>query len=257
MESVEGILYISTGTKYNLEAIRSAKSAKKHMPLIPIALFTDEQPNSRNALLFDTINIIEKPNFSFFDKIKYISETPFQKTIFVDTDTFFIDSVEELFLLLNKFDLAYCHAPWRICPGENNKMQNIPDCFPEANTGVLAYNKKESFFMLIDKWKKTYIEQTESPTPPTHDQPAFRKALYLSQIYSYVLPPEYNLRTSMPMFKGGGLNAKILHGESPLLEQAIQEISASDRYFGLYDFSNKLTMLNRLKRLAKHIVRPK
>jgi len=234
-----GILYVSTGQKYYQETIRSARSAKKLMPSIPTALFTDQQPNSDNSLLFDEVNIIREPKFSFDDKILPLKETPFQKTLFVDTDTVFVDSIVELFVLLDKFDLAYCHAPCRVCPGENNRVQEVPDCFPEANTGVIVYNNSEIFQALVDEWEKIYTEQRNAPFPPNHDQPAFRKALYSSPMISYVLPPEYNLRTPMPMYKGWGLNPKILHGRGPSLERAIQATGASGQNFGLYDFSTE------------------
>jgi hypothetical protein len=234
-----GILYVSTGQKYYIETVRSAKSAKKLMPSIPIVLFTDQQPNVDDASLFDLVNIISNPTFSFNDKIKPLKETPFNKTLFVDTDTVFIDNVEELFQLLDKFDLAYCHAPLRIGPGKKNRIRNVPDCFPEANTGVVAYKNTPTFQMFVNKWDRIYSRQREKPSPPSHDQPAFRKALYGSNISSYVLPPEYNMRTPMPMYKGRGLTAKILHGRGWSLEQAIQQVPDSDKRFGYYNFSKE------------------
>jgi hypothetical protein len=254
MNREAGILYVSTGKKYNLETVRSARSAKKHMPSTPIALFTDEQPTLDDSSLFSEINIIKEPTFSFFDKICPLRETPFKKTLFVDTDTVFLCSTVELFLLLDKFDLAYCHAPWRIGSGENNRVQEVPECFPEANTGVLAYKKSEDFLNLVDEWEKIYSAQRNTPIPPKHDQPAFRKALYSSPIDSYVLPPEYNLRTPLPMLKYGGINAKILHGRGASLEQAILEIRADDKRFYYYNFSDQSSILNRVKRLTRRFV---
>jgi hypothetical protein len=244
-----GILYVSTGQKYNLETVRSAKSAKSLMPSIPIVLFTDQQPNVNDSSLFDKVNIIRTPSFSFADKIQPLKETPFKKTLFVDTDTVFVDSVVELFQLLDRFDLAYCHAPYRVCPGENNRIREVPDCFPEANTGVLAYRNSQAFRLFVDEWDGIYSEQRKAVAAPNHDQPAFRKALYFSPISSYVLPPEYNLRTPMPMYKGSGLTAKILHGRGSSLEQAIQRVGESGQDFGLYDFSYKLSLKTRVKRL--------
>lgn len=237
MKSDSGILYVSTGRGYYLETVRSAQSAKQRMPLVPIALFADQRPDPEDLPLFDEVQILDSPGFSFVDKIQPLKNSPFEKTLFVDTDTVFLDGIEELFRLLDRFDLAYCHAPMRICPGDSNRVSEVPDCFPEANTGVLAYKKTQPFLALVDEWYRLYAEQRESAFPPSHDQPAFRKALYFSSISAYVLPPEYNLRTPMPMYKGAGLAAKILHGRGHSLEWALQRVGESGLHFGLYDFS--------------------
>jgi hypothetical protein len=228
MKETKGIIYISTGPKCNQEGIRSARSAKKYMPSLPIALFTDAMPNSCDLSLYDQVNILEGPQFSSFDKIRPLRSSPFLKTLFVDTDTLFIESAMELFELLDRFDLAYCHAPWRFPPGEINNDKGIPECFPEANSGVLVYNACDDFKNLVDKWEEIYTSQSASGQPRKRDQPAFRQALFYSPIKSYVLPPEYNIRTPMPVFRGGGLKAKILHGRGSSLDRAAAEINNVD-----------------------------
>lgn len=225
------------------------------MPSLPAILFTDRRPALQDAVLFDEIHVLCDPSGSFDDKIRPLKSTPFQKTLFVDTDTVFLDAVPELFALLNRFDLAYCHAPNRIGSGENNRVQGVPDCFPEANTGVLLYNNIAAFRDLVDAWDEIYSWQRSSPTPPSHDQPAFREALYHSCIQAYVLPPEYNLRTSLPMFKGRGLKAKILHGRGASLERALKVVGAAGLRFGLYDFTDKPSLFARIKTEATSRIR--
>lgn len=247
MNADSGIIYVATGEVYNRETVRSAKSAKAHMPDLPVVLFTDQEPAPQDAACFDEIRILSAPSRSFDDKILPLKSTPFRKTLFVDTDTVFLDPVPELFDLLERFDLAYCHAPNRIGSGENNRVSGVPDCFPEANTGVLLYNNIAAFRDLVDAWDKIYARQRCSPAPPSHDQPAFRQALYHSGIKSYVLPPEYNLRTPLPMFKGAGLNAKILHGRGASLERALKVVGPAGRRFGLYDFTDKPSLPARIK----------
>ncbi|MGF1523892.1 MAG: hypothetical protein ACFBSF_16360 [Leptolyngbyaceae cyanobacterium] len=230
-----GIIYVATGKKYRDECVKSAQSAKKVMPDIPITLWTDSDVElAKDA--FDFIHILESPKYSFFDKISPLIETKHEKTLFVDTDTYFLDSVYEFSDLLERFELGYCHAPWRISPGMHNVVESIPLCFAEPNTGVIPYRKTETVIQVFQAWERIYAEQLKGDNPPAHDQPAFREALYFSDIRSVILPPEYNVRTVYPVFVGG-CPAKILHGREPSLGRAIKRINEySD--LRIYDFNN-------------------
>lgn len=246
MRKEHGILYVSTGGDYRAETLRSARSAKEHMPSIPIALFTDKPPGDSDRDLFDFIEIIESPRFSFFDKIIPLTKTPFDKTLFVDTDTVFLQPVDELFAVLDQFDLACCHAVWRQSLGMQHLAPDIPDCFVEINTGVLAYRHTDEMMQLIRGWERIYASQLELDTPPKNDQPAFRKALYSSSVKPCVLPPEYNLRTPFPMFKGRGIPPKILHGRGDSLEWALKVIDRGT-YMAVYEYREKIaTVRNRI-----------
>lgn len=233
-----GVLYVCTGKDYTYEALRSATSVREHMPLVAIAIYTDSILNIDDQKgCFDIVENIPKPNYSFSDKILPLLHSPFKKTLFLDSDTILMDSVYELFELLDKFEMLYCHAPWRITPGANNQLSDVPKCFVEANTGVIAYNSTTNVKQFFKSWADIYSSQLRRQSPPSHDQPAFREALYTNSLNAYVLPAEYNLRTPFPLFKGPGLKAKILHGRGPSLERAIQELSAMNDKFVIKDYS--------------------
>ncbi len=231
-----GIVYVATGEKYLTECIQSAKSAKKVMPDIPISLWSDKKPGS-DSDCFDDVFILANPKYSFFDKIEPLTKTKYEKNLFVDTDTFFMHSVYEISLLLDQFELAYCHAPRRVSPWDKN-LKQIPICFPEPNTGVIAYRRNEKVINVFLDWLRIYNEQMDSDDPPVHDQPAFREAIFLSEVHSTVLPPEYNFRTVYPGFKGKGCPVKILHGRSHTLNKAINIVNKPEDYdrIAVYDF---------------------
>lgn len=252
-----GIVYVATGKKYRDECIKSARSAKQVMPDVAITLWTDSNAELEGDS-FDFIHILKDPKYSFFDKISPLIETQHEKTLFVDTDTYFLDSVYEFSELLERFELGYCHAPWRISPGKRNVMENIPLCFAEPNTGVIPYRKTETVIQVFQEWERIYAEQLEGENPPAHDQPAFRQALYFSAIRSVILPPEYNVRTVYPVFIGG-CSAKILHGREPSLGRAIKKIN---EYSDLrtYDFNNyrikkKIKTIKKNYRLLKNKIK--
>jgi len=214
-----GILYIATGTKYIQEAIHSAKSVRQIMPKLPIAIYLDD-PSSIPAGLFDLVNQINDPQFSYIDKVLLLQKTPFKKTLFLDTDTLVIDPVYELKTLLSKFDIACSHAPVR----DTHQMPECPAAFPELNTGVILYRQSDSVNNLFQSWIRIYQAQLQSDRPPLHDQPAFRQAIFESEINLSILPPEYNLRTVMPMFIGGNAKVKILHGRQPSINNIQQQL---------------------------------
>lgn len=231
-----GLLYVATGEKYIKECIESAKSAKSVMPDVSITLYTDIHLEND---LFDYIEQIENPRHSFFDKILPLQETKYEKTLFIDTDTFFVSDVYDISILLDTFDMAVAHAPWRLPPWagwEAHDFAEIPISFPELNTGVIAYRNTANVKALIRQWGKIYEDQLKWQIPPKNDQPAFRHALYFSGLKINILPPEYNFRTVFKAFKGGGIKVKILHGRSPSLNNAIKMVNKNDG-INIFDFN--------------------
>lgn len=216
-----GVLYVATGKRYLEEALRSAKTVRHHMPKTPIALFTDGESRPPDGF-FDQLFTIEAPHRSTADKIRCMASSPFERTLFLDTDTRITQPVNELFEILNRFDLACCHGPWRTCGIE---MPECPDAFPELNTGVVAYRGLPEVVEVFCRWEKLHAEIQSDLKRPIHDQPAFRRAVYESSLQLYVLPPEYNLRTPFPWFAGGNAQVKILHGRGPTLHRARQAVN--------------------------------
>ena len=126
-----GILYVATGDKFVSEAAESARSLKSHMD-VPVALITD-QPEAPGV--FNQLISIENPQYGFGDKVMNIHRSPFEKTVFVDNDTYFADEISEVFDLLDQYQLAAAHSPWRIA----HPLPDTPDAFTEYNTGVIAF----------------------------------------------------------------------------------------------------------------------
>lgn len=180
----KGILYCAVGSsKYFEEAIDSAKSVRQFCPDVKISVFTDNI--KYNHPVFTNIIPIEKQN-GFLAKIDAISQCIYSKNLFLDTDTAIIGNcIPQLFMLLDRFDLALTHAPfWQ----GGMKMSHIPICFPELNTGVILYNSNLKKFLKL--WKSNY----QNFIGKTHDQPILRDLLYREKISFYVLPPEFNMR---------------------------------------------------------------
>lgn len=212
-----GFIYVATGSKYVEEAIQSAMSVRSCMPGFSICLFTDLDLKESKPLVFDLVKKIPdgKSYYSVRDKIWPLAESPFDRSIFLDTDTSMVRSVNEIFDSLKRYDVMVAHDPNRAW-----YPSKCPDCIQEINTGLIAFQKNERTSNLFMRWGEIYSQQIEGTFQegvnvlPPHDQPAFKEALYEVKLDSYILTPEYNVRTIFPMYIGKGLAPAILHGRN-------------------------------------------
>ena len=214
----KGIIYVATADRFIQEAEVSAQSAKKCMPDLPIVLFTHDKTYVNSV--FDEICVVGDYENLNSDKINPILNTPFEKTLFIDTDTYFCESILDVFDLLDNYDLAVTHAYHR----RPQKMP-CPNCFPEVNGGVIFYRKTEQVLEFFKEWKRLYKELFNGPRKIKKDQPSLRQVLYESKISSYILPPEYNLRPQFPSIIGRGETMKIMHIRHPDLKSWVDRIN--------------------------------
>jgi hypothetical protein len=88
------ILYVVKGQKFVDEATLSAQRAKTVMPDCPITIVTDRDVD---AECFDQ-TIIDADAFTKSDKPRLMQKTPYDRTIFVDTDTYLAESIVKRYL---------------------------------------------------------------------------------------------------------------------------------------------------------------
>ena len=207
-----GIFYVANGPVFRAEAVVSARSVKRVWPDIPVAIATDGPVESD---YFDRIDVVpaEPDNIA---KVRHITRSPFERTLFLDTDTYCLESAPELFELLDHFDLAAAHEAGRFSTrweaGTEVFIQapDIPKSFPELNSGVVAFRREPKVLKLFERWLALVEEARAAPVAHTQDQPSFRRAVYESDLRIAVLPPEYNFRLIISGFARGPI--KLIHG---------------------------------------------
>ncbi len=218
----KGIIYVATGVRYRDEAITSAQSVKRCMPNMHITIFTDSRQFDNPC--FDTVQLVNNPCYSYIDKIGPLKHSPYDRTLFLDSDTFVCCSCEEIFELLDRFDIATTHDTWRL----GHPVSDCTDAFTELNTGVILYKRSPVVHEFFDQWLSFYRTQLEKETPaPPHDQSSFRKVIYDSRLSLYILSSEYNYTLWFPGFAGAGSNVKIIHGRTGRLAQSGTKINES------------------------------
>jgi alpha-N-acetylglucosamine transferase len=145
---------------------------------------------------------MKKPGRNRSAKIRNLLQSPYDKTLFLDTDTLVLEPIEEGFELLNKKDFAFSIDPY-----ESDPIEGIPQSFPEANTGVLFYRNNNNFREFCDEWLTEFVSRGEYQN--FRDQPFFRETLWNSDCKFAVLRPEWNLMVDYPTVADG--RVKIAH----------------------------------------------
>jgi hypothetical protein len=211
------------------EAFASAERVKRHMPDLTTLLYTHD-PVEHPAMDRVVTDIGSKdPDEAKARKIACMADSPFRRTLYLDTDTQVLDQVDELFDLLDAFDLGVAHAPNRLYfgdgeyPNAQEYPSDLPQSFPEMNTGVMVYNTEASSVQsLFSAWQVRY--EGMQKLGATRDQISFREVLYDSDVRVTVLPPEYNCRSGFPVYLEG--EVKIDHARHPdpaLAERVLNE----------------------------------
>jgi len=209
-----GVVYVATGEGCRQEAIRSAKTVKRHNPSIDIAIFT-EMPEVDPV--FDLTFLIEKPEFSAIDKVKNLWRTPFHKSIYIDADTIITGDLLPLFDLLDRVDFAGVHETARGFWYKEFQSE-IPEAFGELNAGMMVFKATLAVIGLLKDWHGAYLETSKwlsrfgtDKWMLTNDQPAMRHLLYhRPEVKLWVLPTEYNALRHYGTYLWG--KAIVVHG---------------------------------------------
>ncbi len=185
-----GVVYVATGQRYLDEAREAAAILRRTNPRLPICLVAD-QPNG--PVFWDELVLIGNPAFGFRDKI-FMGLCPFERFLFLDTDTRVIDDISEVFALLKRFDFA----GHQLFEGHDCRPPNVPDAFPEFNSGVLGFRRSPALADFFARWLANYDalyalnRDGHYHYSNTGDQKSLRQTLYESNLRIAVLGPEYN-----------------------------------------------------------------
>jgi hypothetical protein len=204
-----GVMYVAVGKKYIQSAIRSAQTVRKHNPGLSVHLFGNWEECgfdfSRSPEPFTSVAGVDSPYHH--SKVDYMSRTPFERTLYLDTDTRVLGDITPLFDLLERFEIALAHAPNRVTRLKNWRIP-IPVSFPEFNSGVILYGRTQRVLNFLHDWTEAF-----HLVGSYNDQLTLRELIWLSDLRIDTLPPEYNLRHVKYLFLWNEreAKAKILH----------------------------------------------
>jgi len=213
-----GVLYSATGKFYIGEAVRSAASSLRHNH-VPHVLFADAEPAPLPGL---TVSPFTPSGNPYLDKIANIRSSPFERTLYLDCDTFVVDEIIHVLDLLDHYDLVAAFAPGY----RGLDDPGIPKAFYELNTGVLGWRRNERTAAFMSAWQQTYetwlhdepvsgagVTARTQTRRTLADQPAFRHCAWERGLSVFVLGDEYNLRLGFPTAVVD--RVRVIHGEHP------------------------------------------
>ncbi|MCB1121755.1 MAG: hypothetical protein KJT03_09415 [Verrucomicrobiae bacterium] len=174
-----GAVYLYWGTQPEEEMKRSVESLKRFHPELPVR------------------QIKLKDGSSLLDKSSMLKLSPFESTLFLDTDTVVLDRLDFGFDQAERHGLACCinECPWA------RRYADIGGDQVEYNTGVLFFTKKAN--QVFNRWDEIshtidstlVFYQNESPRiMPFNDQAGFSQAIVDTGINPFVLPLNWNFR---------------------------------------------------------------
>ncbi len=190
IDNSKGFLYTAVGVKYLKEAEIAATSLRRFTSL-PICMITDD--NTYTHPVFDQLIFVE-PVETYANKILALSQTPFDKTIFLDSDTFVCAPIDNLFDALDIFDMAmtvdnFMHSYAFFLKHRPDFKLRYETVIPEYNTGVIAMTKNPATTKLLADWMRLHEEMNVKA-----DMASFREA-FIDNAHSVrivPLPFEYN-----------------------------------------------------------------
>ncbi len=206
-----GYLYVANQKKFINEAIVSAQSIKRFSSL-PIALVTNlEVIDDEVKHFFDEIVVVsELKEHTYLAKIIGIQNSPFQNTIFLDSDTFVCSDISELFDLMKIVDIATTQEVTKHTH-EFGGM-SFKNIFPEFNSGVIVFRKNQVTTKIFEDWLQICIDLKIKI-----DMPGLREAILknIDQVKFSIIPEEYNSHGYKTMV--------ILNGEVKVIHERLGE----------------------------------
>ena len=186
LKKSRGVLFIATSAHFTGAAAAAAQSVRYHNPGLEIGIFTDQQTTDP---VFSFVGGIKKEGGR--RKVDYISQSPYEHTLYLDSDVRVTGPLDDLFQLLDRFELAAAQVRYRSHPNRNKIWrESIPAAFPQANCGVLLFVKTPAVLKLFADWGKAMLEGGFK-----REQVPFRELLWLSGLKFTWLAPEYNSRS--------------------------------------------------------------
>lgn len=206
------------------EALVSARSSLRHNR-VPHLLMASPLPADVEPEPGLSIEPFEPSGDPFVDKIANMRRSPFERTIFLDSDTYVVAEIVHALSLLDRYELACSQAP------SHPRLDDpeVPVAFYELGSGVIAWRADDRVAAFLADWEQTctsWREDAPFSGAGSHDQPALRRCAWQHGLAVMILGPEYNYRTSVPPTVVNGV--KVIHGRDVDFEALAATLNASD-----------------------------
>lgn len=200
-----GFVYAACGQGYTDLAHISASSLRNVCPDAQIDLFTDSETLDDSP--FDQVFGL---NHSWFrPKFEALIRARFERSIYLDADTFVTADISDIFVVLERHEFAAAPVI------RNNYILNrrrwksdLPLSVPRYNCGLIGIQNTERTIDLLKQAEQIMIEENLD-----HDQSLMRELLFLSDLRIVTLPYEYNVNelTYLDILSDSFCAPRVLH----------------------------------------------
>lgn len=178
-----GFVYAATGATHVALALNSAASLRRASPNAQIDFWTDAEVPSGP---FDAVYRLDRAHHR--PKFEALRRSRFERTVYLDADTLILADISDIFVALERFDVAVAHVFRRNNFWGRQWRKPYPAALCELNGGVIGVRRSPA----VDAFLKDVEEVVIARGGP--DQPVFREMLLESELRLWVLPPEYNYK---------------------------------------------------------------
>lgn len=229
---MDGVIYLAYGRKHIQEAMQSSSQVKQVSSLKTCLITSDDCEEG-----FD---LIKKFNFrqkGHHIKSELYSLSPFDRTLFLDTDTLVLTDLNLPFSKLDVYDFCLVPAPyyrlWDYYGLIRNDYLNLHDDTPMYNSGVMFFRKSENVKMTFRRWG----ELCKKHQKIRGDQGFLSIALSQTKATVFTLPPNYNFRGFWQLLSGP---IRIWHSRWPVPTNKDSWNECNQPYF--YDWQSRKIM---------------
>jgi len=210
-----GVLYLAFGYEYLVQAVLSFRSLRNHHPNLPVSIITniniaDENPGGvfEDVRYFDkVISVDAKNEVNRHYKTSLVKYTPYEKTMYIDSDTYIEDKLKTGFGYVgDSFQLALRPVEFPLGPGHhhfdglNVEIAGLPlHEHTYYNTGVVFFSDSERTRSFFHRWNRLYHE-LDHP----YDAISFLRTTFETDIPIYPLNQTWNKN------KQGEINSRSL-----------------------------------------------
>lgn len=219
-----GYFYVADGADYVAEARRSAESLRRVDPEAAVTLLTSQGIGDPHP--FDVIRLRSGAELGLPDGdlgsapkgaghqyviLALCDGLPYQRTVFLDSDTHVVRDPSPIHELLHHCDVAVAPAPNGFFEG-HPEIDGRPVRAAEIyNTGVIGLARNRRVQQMLELWRDRHGARLEQGRWRWEtDQRTFVEALLLSECRLHVLSARWNLRT--PFFSSFSGPVHIVHG---------------------------------------------
>lgn len=181
----DGVLIQASGPVFRRMAVKLARSLGVQCPGLAVDLFTDA-PLDDPAFA----QVHADAAYAGAGKIPAMRASRFDRTLYMDADMMAVADLRDVFEVLDAFDIALCHDPWRNTGHAARIWRSpLPPAYPQFNGGLIAWRRGPATDAFLAEWQAAVAAHGKGT-----DQPALRELLWLDRsLRVATLPPEYNL----------------------------------------------------------------